>query len=315
MAETREETISRGMPLIKTLQDAGIQASLYARGPAGKDIFMVGKAPGIPGMIMIWPGAEHVEVTAHTDPELHQAVLVVNEPKRTISQNVQFEIGWRSEEPSLDRINDSSFRRLFTIAMPAGTTFSVTKKRLVSGTKKHAGGRYDTRSMEHYIACATVTARTKATEQALLMGKDEVSQFVAMLPSTPTTVKGAHRILRPSGISAKAVRQGEWFFTPATKEEIALLHAINYRRDSYAMRRDHKSRYMRLEMGSSHMAEHMEIGRAGTEYVKGVIRDTRAGHHRDLFLETWHRVVRNTEVTVTSTTAAARANQPQRRWD
>lgn len=312
---TREETIERGMPLIKTLQDAGIQASLYARGPAGKDIFMVGKTPGIPGMIMIWPGAEHVEVETHTDPDLHQAVLVVKEPKRTISQNVQFEIGWRSEEPSLDRISDSSFQRHFNIAMPAGTTFSVTKKRIVTGEKRHAGGRYDTRGLTHYTARATVTARTKATEQALLMGKDEVSQFVAMLPSTPTTVKGAHRILRPNGISAKAVRQGEWFFTPATKEEIALLHEINPRSNTHRRRRDRNSRYMRLEAGSSHMAEHMEIGRAGAEYVKGVIRDTRAGHHRDLFLETWHRVVRNTEVTVTSTTAAARANQPQRRWD
>jgi hypothetical protein len=100
MANTREETIERGMPLIKTLQDAGIQASLYARGPAGNDIFMVGKTPGIPGMIMIWPGAEHVEVEAHTDPDLHQAVLVVKEPKRTISQNVQIEIGYVEADPA-----------------------------------------------------------------------------------------------------------------------------------------------------------------------------------------------------------------------
>lgn len=57
------------------------------------------------------------------------------------------------------------------------------------------------------------TLRAPKTSFSLLMGFDEVRQFIAALPGRASTVEEAHRLLRPN-VSRRARRQGEWFFGP-----------------------------------------------------------------------------------------------------
>ena len=64
--------------------------------------------------------------------------------------------------------------------------------------------------------------RVRATMEApksnthLLMGYDEMRQFIAALPGRASTVEEAHALLRPS-VGERALRQGEWFFEPAAR--------------------------------------------------------------------------------------------------
>lgn len=304
MTTTIEERIEKGAEYVDELSKFGINASVYVKPPAGKDIFMIGKGNGIPGNIMLWPGSETVNVEIIGDESHKQAVLNVKEEKRTITQNVKMDVYNRSEadvSAAPERmIND--LRSRFNIAVPASTRMVVDKieyePRLV-----HERDQKSWKNVTQWTVYARVRAYVPKTEFNFLIGKDETSLFIAGLPQPVKSVEAAHKLLRPEGIPADAPRQGEFFFIPATEEEFKACTNENPQVLRSYRGRSFKVMYS-LETGSSHQASEVRANTGSSNYgqakmvlVKGIISDSRKGHHKDLDLgDTWHKVVRNTEI-------------------
>ena len=132
---------------------------------------------------------------------------------------------------------------------------------------------------------ARATMEAPKSNTHLLMGYDEMRQFIAALPGRASTVEEAHALLRPS-VGERALRQGEWFFEPAAPAELAAIRR--------ARQRGARAVFGPLEPGSSHRASVVLV--EGQRFAIGKIVDNRVGHHKPVLLEDWHRVVRNTEL-------------------
>jgi hypothetical protein len=138
---------------------------------------------------------------------------------------------------------------------------------------------------------------------SLLVGMDEVAQFISALPADIVeSVDEAHDLLR-GRVSPEAKRQGEWFFTPVTQAEA---RAIN----GYLHTTSHNVNGAQLEPGSNHHASCI-ISVNRQRYVIGIVTDTRGTRHEPLLLPEWHRVSRNQERTV----PAAMNQRTQTYWD
>lgn len=155
-----------------------------------------------------------------------------------------------------------------------------------------------------------VTATFPNRETNLLIGFDEVAQFISMLPERAKSVEHAHKILKPKGIGPKtdAKRQGEWFFIPASKTAIKQIEA--------KVKRNPRSVVHGPINGSSHWRSTTThrgtyVNLDGTRYAIGIITDSRKGRHEPLILSGWHKVIRNNEIQPRGTTATQRT----RYWD
>lgn len=301
-SESNPQIVERGLKMIKPLHDAGIPVSISTRGPDGKATFSISKANGgLPGSIMMWPGSNSVDVTINADKKLKQAVITVKEEARTIVHKATLRSNsdrvWRGSYRSYDAVGpdtrpltlrwpeyDTTARALMPVALPSSAVFKIlSQKNLRDKNNKE-------------ILEVTVQAKVPRSEVCFLVGVDESSVFIAQLKKTVNTVTEAHAELRPAGVPESALRHGEWFFVPANKTE---LRAIGTREGSRRA----------LESGSTHSASQLvtiNSFKPSRTYAKGVIKDSRVGHHKDLELENWHRVVRNNEAVVVA---------KQRRWD
>jgi hypothetical protein len=141
--------------------------------------------------------------------------------------------------------------------------------------------------------------KTKDTEQHFLAGLDETKYFICALPTKPKSVVDAHNILKPEGISNKAVRQGEWFFDPATKKELKSINNKIARTGSDFRHNVHAGNNERL-FSSSHFSRDL-IKIEDETFVCGIIHDSHLNGlaHKPLILNGWHRLVRNNEVQIT----------------
>lgn len=342
---TIAQVIENSNGIIEKLTEFGIQASVYSRPPDGRSIFSLGRSAGIPGSILIWPGAEHVEISVIGDKSLRQAVLTVTEPKRTITHKItderrgvypattakQTAKDWR--DMIADGFKTGQTWRWRGPSVPHTATFAVSAPVITNEVKGEYSGE---RQVDMTVV---VTAKIPASVQHFLVGRDETSQFICVLPRKVSSIEDAHKALRPKGVPATAPRQGEFFFVPARREIVTRLTAWaaeNGENISLAKSRFGSSRRpvgSPLEQGSTHRAEHMlqaEIvdnqvtairdpqrfrtgpTNRGTIFVRGTIRDGRAGHHSPLQLDGWHRVVRNLEVQPTVAQEQARQS---RRYD
>jgi len=144
--------------------------------------------------------------------------------------------------------------------------------------------------------------RTPGETRRYLVGMDERSYFMAELPRPVTTVKEAHRALRPGEVvdwesrrenrGKKAVRQGEWLFLPLPALDAKELDNRIARRE--AILRE-KAR-IPGRPGKPHVAFRLAVvqGEKGPfVYAQGSV--THADHDT-LHLNGWHRVVANMEV-------------------
>jgi hypothetical protein len=144
---------------------------------------------------------------------------------------------------------------------------------------------------------------TRSAPQHYLCGRDESHLFIAQLPARAWNVGHAHALLAPDVPADYAgrprVRQGEWFFFPATAEdaaELERLEVLGYGKRTNAWiaeaarlrraGRPHVARELRVLKGSAAMP-----GRR--VFVRG---DVRHPDHRTLVLPTWHRVLPNREL-------------------
>jgi len=163
-----------------------------------------------------------------------------------------------------------------------------------------------------------VVRKTSEEKRRFLVGMDECHLFVAQLTSPATSVKQAHEGLRPRDVPAgkaakklKVVRQGEWFFQPATDQE---LRQIERHAKAYGVERNVRIGRGRGSMrGRPHVVSESvllvlrstrtpvvrngrtvgeETTRETLEFAKGHVRHP---DHRVVDLAGWHKVFMNTE--------------------
>lgn len=143
---------------------------------------------------------------------------------------------------------------------------------------------------------------TPSETRRYLVGMDERSYFMAELPRPVTTVKDAHRALRPGEVvdwesrrenrGKKAVRQGEWLFLPLPASEARELDnqiarkAVTLRQKAAIPGRP----------GKPHVAFRLAVERGPKGDVVHAQGSVRHVDHEPLHLNGWHRVVANMEV-------------------
>lgn len=272
-----EEIERKSEKLAKQLARYRIDARNYYRGPIAPELFAINIANR---QIRAWTGQADVDVIG--DRTVRQAVLTVNENRRSITRTYQV----HTSSPNADIV----FRH-FPIRIPEAKL----------GDWKVV--RYPQSSYDHnHVVEATMTA--PKTSMSLLVGFDEVRQFIAQLPKRVTSIDAAHRALLPPGGARKGMlRQGEWFFVPVTADERIAIEASIARGGRFGTAIDRA-----LESSSSHHGPSIRVD--GRTYAKGTIRDNRGARHAPLQLDDWYRVVRNNEVV--SPTAS---HQRVRMWD
>jgi len=229
----------------------------------------------------IWPGARdnRVEVEG-IDRELHQVVLLVQEPARMFVERVRK-------------------RRIF-----------VDRNRVVREDVSRTGVKV----LREDGAFLWLERWTDPRKRHFLCGRDERQLFICQLPRAVSTVREAHQVLRaPAVIRAKGkvVRQGEWFFIdPSPLELEAMEIALRRLRTVVRFR-------ARISWGGNpHVADELvvvpptEVG--GTAVERTVLVRGRVRHvdHDEVRLPSWTKVVRNAE----PVNAAGMARMAGVRW-
>lgn len=295
------------MTIATELRDeAGLAAVEYLRPPQG--IGVENFTISVEGRrLRYWHGT-NAEVTIYGDRKHKQAVLIVREPGRRITRKVKV---WRNRlgpDQSSFTPEDREFLWAFQseVRLP-NATYDVSKtktwKRGVSSGYGRLSKEERARFERDYCE-GEVTATVRGSTVTFLVGRDEAAYFIAMLPKRVESVEAAHELLRPNNVPKGSLRQGEWFFVPATSQELSAIQTSLERRSSVP-------RFVELEPGSSHHALTATAGQ--TRFAIGIVTDSRKDHHKPLTLHNWHRVVRNREVTAPS---ASRAVAQRRvRWD
>ena len=293
---------ARTVSVIKTLKDIGINAESYKRGPSGKEPFIIAvESNKKGGHLKIWEGESNIEVI--TDKKHRQAILNVKERPRSITRKTR--VTWyNNEEPTMEQM-EHELREYFPVNVVGGS-FKFKNVKVKKDTTYNTETQKEQPRDNFYYATISgeVTWKTNSRRtMSFLVGFDERHHFVSMLPETASSVEEAHAILRPKGLSKEAKRQGEWFFDPVSQKKARELTNFIVANSSKVRARD-------LEVNSSHRAlQLVEIDK--TKYVTGLVRDSREYRHEGLFLDGWHRVVRNLERVF----RASGANRRSETWD
>lgn len=133
----------------------------------------------------------------------------------------------------------------------------------------------------------TIKVTLKASTNYFLVGIDETAHFISQLRKKPKSVKDAHKLLLPKGVPAGSPRQGEYFFVKATDKEIqTIFKDISHEIIQYTQL-DNSTHYASCGIYSD---KSLEL------YVMGIIQCERKNTHKDLYLTSLHRVVRNNEI-------------------
>ena len=138
-----------------------------------------------------------------------------------------------------------------------------------------------------------LTHRTPGSRRRYLCGMDEQHLFIAQF-SGGTNVKAAHKALKSEEVReaersgrGPAIRQGEWFFVRPTSTELSNLDRELSSRP-YVVRKN-------ASLGGNgrpHVADEVVNNSLGV-YARGRVRHP---EHKTLKLQTWLRVIRNSEI-------------------
>lgn len=340
--ETSADILDRSLKWAEELtKKAGIPAGAYAKGPNGMGTFIMGRSPGVPGNIQIWAGHKDVNFTVYPDKKKRQAVINVRESKRTVEAS--FIADLTQSWGSFAKIDDSekavraalsgpgTLRNHFSVSLPPTAPDNPITYKLKSVTQlKPTYGRYSGYGLENqrvHKYRVVIEATVPSTNVSFLVGYDEKSLFIAMLPKHVKTVDNAHKALRPAGVPADALRHGEWFFVPTTKsDEVIIDRFLEGPLVRHSIYKNDSLEWNSSWSGSSHRASEViwpndgrntsAVNTQTLRYARGTIKDGRAGHHSPLTLgdgNTWYRVVRNAEVV--PETVNNPAGGSSRRWD
>lgn len=268
--------------------------------------------------VTIQPG--EVDIKVFVDPTERQLVMWADEKARKHTEVCKWWVGAEAKFTTAQRktfVRDCEAGSYFPIGLPEGTTYKVQKV--------WQGKSFKLDDDNAAYAYAEVVATVPATNQTFLIGTDEHSQFVCGLPKRVKSVQAAHEALRPKGVPKNAPRQGEWFFVPVTAKERKLIEAdiADYPRvttrhliDSTwlgsALDTENENlryyypddTYHDCDDDTSHVAltaHKVQIEKEHILFVRGYIVDDRSpenrnSRHAPMWLNDWHRPVRNLEV-------------------
>lgn len=276
---TTKDIQEKSKKLASKLSTYGMNVSEYSRSPAGgKMVFII--SPSVSGdQIRLWAG-ERSKINVVGDKDWRQAVLQVDEEKRTIVR--EFKYSARSDWEAKARA-ERELENLFVVPGRARTS-----SKIIGTTKQLKTTEY----LQYHVEAKLTIPRSSVN---LLVGMDETAHFVAALPKRVDSVKEAHEILKPEDLPENnVVRQGEWFFEPVdneTYEKLEMLVELNPNLLGEKV----------MERNSTHKAK-QGIYIKNDLYVIGYIIDTRKDRHDPIYLGDWHRVVRNKEISMPRTT-------------
>lgn len=309
MPTLTQEVQANNRAVAKQLREAGVRVQPYGRNPvygSPQTLFTLSLDPS--NVLRLWAGTAQVSVIPSKDTKVKQAVVQVYEKGRTVKRELPISARFYRENKTLAeaqrRVGRYYIQNNLGVSLPSGAEFSVVAFNPVAGMTEEQIARADW-DPKISLGTMTIQGRVSSTRQNFLVGRDEKSQFVAMLPRKVKSVKDAHESLRPPGVPRTAKRQGEWFFVPATKDEkAAIAAAINRNGVAFSEPRRSSRRRGRygerlfqmgeLEENSSHHAP-CSISVGGRLYATGLVYDNRPNRHGSLLLQDWHRVVRNRE--------------------
>lgn len=349
-------TLTKSNEVAEKLRGASLNASAYSKGPAGKDIFIIGNTHA--SMIKVWV-PEHIDPEVKVSRKENQAILNVVEQERTIEEivhhGIRLDFSKANNREAIREVLSSIKASQVRNATPTVSVQNVKKTNREVSWSKRALNRavsdlsysllerqYLSSNMSDYHVTVPVkiTRILPESEMSFLVGIDESSHFIAMLPEKAEDVEQAHEILKPKKMGKNYHRQGEWFFTPVTKKLTAELDAMLREQptvsvwgylggsyDSHKLPKFNSSIQqhsmhewfvkdgVRLEAQSSHYSKH-RVELDGNTYVCGPIKDSRANHHRPLEIEGWHRLWRNREVVIPEENdPSSSLNKRTRYWD
>lgn len=252
---------------VEMLNYLGMNVTQYAKPPAGK--YNLAMSINY-NKIYVWFGNAEVEV--FLDKKHRQAVIHSVEKEREFS-------GFLSHNGMTKRMVADRVRSVWRL--------SDSDSVVITGSKPQYSSFGN---LTHFIDGYAV--KRNATDLYFLVGYDEYAQFICQLPERAISVEDAHKVLRPKGLKDGSPRQGEFFFQVAEPDE--LKPVFNGTALENSIHSHMYKKKFRIENGNSHFASFF-IKHKEDSYVCGWITDSQK-RHKDLFLPTWHKVVRNTEV-------------------
>ena len=273
------------------LNNIGIKAGDYRRGPLGKDIFCIGI--GMAGdTIKIHEG--QTTITVATNKRKRQAVLNVKEEKRVVKTVAR--IG--CVEPTMEQRKNLLKHGRYIFA--DGIIRQNACVHVPNSTMKIISVRFDSTSSIYPTLIFNLEFHTRGrTKQCFLVGYDSGSDkpFICKLRNAVSTVEEAHKELLPKNVVLKAgyKRHGEWFFNPVNKDLVTELNSKIHGLSLMGMDGRCVSDFPRLEP-TTHRG--MVLKHGGKRYAIGKIKDSRKGRHKPLLLNGWYEIIRNNEVQV-----------------
>lgn len=240
-----------------------------------------------------------LDLKVKANKRLRQAVINVTEPAREFEEDA-FDYFFVEEEfkniEEFKKIRD--FDYIFQSLIDECTKVQDAEHEIVSidpSFSECLDGGFDVG-----IFCR-IKIKAPAQTNSFLVGFDEEHTFICQLKEVANSVKQAHDLLRPEGISKDAIRVGEYFFDPADIE-------VEYEYVRYG------EIYTEEEIETEYGPEKQDVFSDNhyaniyrdydATYVSGPVSDLR-GHHKTIFLDKWYKVVRNNEV----------INQNDTAWD
>lgn len=278
----------RGEQMQAELRKAGIEAQMYKKVPSNPAVFLMAI---VRDTLFFWPGDAELEVLP--DRKHRQAVINVIEKRRKVEQTYRAEGRLPKKWNGKGTMPNNLWRRFvqrFPVRFPNHDSVTFALKPGSAQFIK-AEPRITAYDDPWHTYSATIVATVPASRQTFLVGKDEHSAFVSMLPRKATSVTHAHKILRPPGVSETTPRQGEWFFRPVSAALSKELDAILKRRPDAL---DHPKE---LGRSTTHFAPFVTF--KNRKYALGWVTDRREGskaHHEPLWLGEWSEVIRNLEI-------------------
>ena len=276
-------------------QEAEVPVSFYKRGPFGKDSLSINITKG---EVKIWAGNSDLDIIP--DPVHKQLVINVKEGNREIKATYSKYI----REIDYDNLDGDTDDEKCVSYINSLTTDSILSRINVNlNTRVRPKVISSTLKNDNYGIGLIIKLlyKIRGSKFTFLVGYDEPtsqSPFVSRLKGREVikSVKEAHKKLRPKDISKRALRQGEWFFDPVSKD----LNKELYENMTHRKHLNHfyGSGVWRWNLGS-HRAGKV-INHNKNMYAIGKIEDVRKGRHEPITLTKWHRVVRNNELVGTN---------------
>ena len=290
--------------LVRRFADAGLTLALHNRpiaaglgGRGARDIVQIDIARRTNGSrryewFRIYPGAEEnrIEVVG-TDKHFGQVVVMIHEPVREFFEPVP---AWNIRDIDLTQ----------------------------PGWGPEVARKLSVREQDVVVSRGNVAVRrrTPGNKRHLLAGLDERQLFLAQLPRGVSTVREAHLTLKSGpvflaeGQGVDSVRQGEWFFLEATKEETARIED-GLQKNLLIMERNvpigpftdasvRGGRRIRQFRGNPHTADELVVlpgipvatngfpVRGREVFIRGRVRHI---DHATVSFSGWRKVIRNAE--------------------